>query len=240
MQWSDEGIVLGGRRHGEASLILELMTRDHGRCMGLVHGGRSRQLAAALQAGNTVHAIWRARLEDHLGAFQIEAEKMRSAKLMASAFALHGFAAIVALLRQLPERDPHSALYEKVVECLDRLDDRAQAPSLLIRFELDFLAEFGFGLDLYSCAATGCTENLIYVSPKTGRAVSAEAGEPYRNKLFALPQFLLNEESIANREELRAGFVLTEHFLRLHVFDPKGGELSRDRGRFIALALQDE
>src|SRR5918997_3455418 len=107
MQWTDDGLVLGARRHAESSVILELMTRAHGRHLGLVHGGRSKRLQPILQPGNSVHATWRARLDEHLGTFTVEGGELRSARFMGSPLALYGLAAMAASLRLLPERDPH-------------------------------------------------------------------------------------------------------------------------------------
>jgi DNA repair protein RecO (recombination protein O) len=238
MQWADDGVVLGARRHGEAGVILELMTREHGRHLGLVHGGRSRRQQPVLQAGNTVHAVWRARLDEHLGTFQIEGGEMRAARFIDSPLALYGLATLAGLIRCLPERDPHPALYETLSLVVDHLDDREIGPMLFVHLELAILAEFGFGLDLTTCAATGQRHDLVYVSPKSGRAVSGDAGQPYRDRLLPLPGFLIGR-STANRpspEDLRAGFALTDFFLRQHVFEPRGTAPPEERGRFVALA----
>jgi DNA repair protein RecO (recombination protein O) len=241
MQWADEAIVLGARRHGEASVILELMTRDHGRHLGLLQGGRSKKLQAVIQPGNQVHAVWRARLDEHLGTFQIEAEDLRAARLMGSPLALYGLSTLAGLLRLLPERDPHSALYETVSVLVEHLDDPHIAPALFVRFEVALLAELGFGLDLSRCAATGSTEDLAYVSPRSGRAVSLSAGEPYKDRLLRLPGFLIGR-STANRPdpaEIRAGFALTDFFLREHLFGPRGEAAPRERDRMVALATAE-
>jgi DNA repair protein RecO (recombination protein O) len=204
MQWSDEGLVLGLRKHGESGVILELMTRAHGRHLGLVHGGRSHRLRPILQAGNSVHASWRARLDEHLGIYTVEADVLRAARFMGSPLALYGLGTMAALLRLLPERDPHRALYESAMVVAEHLDEPAVAPALFVRFELAVLAELGFGLDLASCAATGRDSDLIYVSPKSGRAVSAEAGEPYRAKLLSLPGFLRGDPVDPSGARVRA------------------------------------
>jgi DNA repair protein RecO (recombination protein O) len=238
MQWTDEGIVVGVRRHGESSVILELMTREHGRHLGLVHGGRSKGLQPVLQPGNGVHATWRARLDEHLGTYQVEGSELRAARFIGSPLALYGLATLSHLLRYLPERDPHPALYETLAVLVDHLDDPDLAPALFVRFELAILAEFGFGLDLSSCAATGSRNDLVYVSPKSGRAVSAAAGEPYKDRLLKLPGFLVGQ-SRDNRpkgEDIRAGFALTDFFLHQHVFDPRGQGAPEERARFVALA----
>jgi DNA repair protein RecO (recombination protein O) len=238
MQWSDEGVVLGARKHGESGVILELMTREHGRHLGLVRGGRSTKLQAVLQPGNSLHATWRARLDEQLGTFQVEAENLRAARFISSPLALYGLATLSPLLRFLPERDPHAALYEMLTLLVDHLDDNDIAPVLFVRFELAILAELGFGLDLTRCAATGATEDLVYVSPKSGRAVSGAAGAPYRDRLLALPGFLVGR-STANRPsigDVRAGFALTDFFLHQHVFEPRGQAAPEERARFVALA----
>ena len=195
MEWVDEGIVLGVKRHGETSIILELMTHAHGRHLGLVRGGSSPRLRGILQPGNTVRATWRARLDEHLGLYLVEAANLRVAGFMDKAHALHGVTHLAALCRLLAEREPHTAIYDALGAILDRLDDPQAAAPLIARFELDFLAELGFGLDLTACAATGAKDELAFVSPRSGRAVSRAAGEPYRDKLMRLPVFLRREGS---------------------------------------------
>ncbi|MFC7400134.1 DNA repair protein RecO [Chelatococcus sp. GCM10030263] len=224
MQWQDDGIVMGARRHGEGSVILELMTRAHGRHLGLVRGGRSPRQQAVLQAGNHVEVVWRARIEEHLGTFSVEATSLNTSRFLAAPVALYGLGAATALLRLLPERDPHSALFDAFTVLVEHLDNASIAPALLVRFELAMLAELGFGLDLTACAATGRTAELAYVSPKSGRAVSAEAGAPYRAKLLALPSFLTSArlETEPSPAEVDAGFALTGFFLRRHIFEPRG------------------
>lgn len=224
MQWTDDGLILGVRRHGETSVTLELFTRDHGRHLGLVRGGRSQRLRPTLQPGNTVRATWRARLDDHLGAFAVEPLVSRAGRLMERADALHGVGHLSGLLRLLPERDPHVALYETAAIVADHLDDPDAAPALMVRLELAVLEELGFGLDLAACAATGETEDLAYVSPKSGRAVGRAAGAPYADRLFALPPFLLARGPNASptREDVAAGFRLTGFFLNAHVWEPRG------------------
>ena len=190
MEWRDEGLVIGVRRHGEQSSIVEAMTRAHGRHLGLVRGGRSSRLNAALQPGNTLSLVWRARLDEHLGAFAIEPLSLRAGRLMESALALAGLAWLGALARLLPERDPHEAVYDALILIAEQLDDQALAPPLVAQFEAQILSECGFRLDLDRCAATGASEGLAFVSPKSGRAVSAEAGAPWRDRLLPLPAFM--------------------------------------------------
>src|SRR6516162_5227918 len=193
MQWSDEGIVLGARRHGEANAILELMTRQHGRHLGLVYGGAGRRLRPILQTGNRVTAAWRARLDEHLGTYTVEGLELPAASFLAVSHAVYGITHLGALCRLLPERDPHPSIHEALLELLARLLDPRCAGPDFVRFELQLLAELGFGLDLGSCAATAATTELIYVSPKSGRAVSRAAGEPWKDQLLPLPAFLKDD-----------------------------------------------
>jgi DNA repair protein RecO (recombination protein O) len=238
VQWSDEGIVLGARAHGESSVILELMTREHGRHAGLVHGGRSRRMAPVLQPGNSVAATWRARLDDHIGHYAVEPDTLRSARLLSSPMALYGIGTLALHLRLLPERDPHPGLYAAALFLLDHLDEASLAPALFIRFELMLLAELGYGLDLTACAATGQLDDLVYVSPKSGRAVSREAGSPYHDRLLQLPAFLRGEGDLPQpaEAEIAAGFRLTGFFLDAHVWGPGGRKTPDERARFVAQA----
>src|SRR5258708_7047902 len=190
MEWTDEGIILGTRRHGESSAIVELLTRGHGRHLGLVRGGSGSRMRPMLQPGNSVTAVWRARLDEHLGYYQVEGTRMRAATLLASSHAVYGVTHLSSLARLLPERDPHEDIYEMLERTLDDFDDIGEAAVHLVKFELAMLAELGFGPDLTSCAATGETRDLIYVSPQSGGAVSRQAGEPWRDKLFRLPPLL--------------------------------------------------
>jgi DNA repair protein RecO (recombination protein O) len=234
MQWTDEGIVLGAKRHGETSVILELMTRERGRHLGLVRGGAGTRLRGVLQPGNSLRATWRARLDEHLGQYAIEAIKLRAADIMSTAHAVHGVTHLAALCRLLAEREPHVTVYVALEAILDDLDDPVVAAPLIARFELDFLAELGFGLDLGSCAATGATADLIYVSPRSGRAVSRSAGEPYRDRLLPLPAFLGAAAEPASAADLADAFALTAFFLERHAFAPRGLALPDARARFVA------
>ena len=166
MEWRDEAIVLGAKKHGETSVILELMTAAHGRHLGVVRGGRSRTMQPILQAGNSVAAVWRARLEEHLGIYAIEALQLRTGNILASPAALHGISLVAQLLRLLPERESHPGLYEIAQLIAGQIDEPRLAPALIVRFELALLQELGFGLDLSQCAATGTRQDLAYVSPR--------------------------------------------------------------------------
>lgn len=246
MEWTDEGIVLGVRRHGESSAIVELLTREHGRHLGLVRGGAGSRMRPLLQPGNSVSAVWRARLDEHLGTYAIEGTRLRAATLLATSYAVYGVTHLAALARLLPERDPHLDIYEMLEHTLDDFDDAGEAAVHLVRFELAMLAELGFGLDLENCAATGETADLIYVSPKSGGAVSRRAGEPYRDRLLRLPAFLRQgqEETFGDGggeggatgwsdQDLQDGFRLTGLFLLRHVLEPRGQGHSDARDGFI-------
>ncbi|MEY9148264.1 DNA repair protein RecO [Bradyrhizobium elkanii] len=236
MEWSDEGIVLGVRRHGESSAIVELLTREHGRHLGLVRGGASSRMRPLLQPGNSVTAVWRARLDEHLGMYALEGTRLRAATLLGSSHAVYGVTHLAALARLLPERDSHEDIYWMLQGTLDDFEDAGVAAVHLIRFELAMLTELGFGLDLGNCAATGETSDLIYVSPKSGGAVSRAAGEPWRDRLLPLPAFLREGEGGANSwsdQDLLDGFQITGLFLLRHVLEPRGQGHSDARDGFI-------
>jgi len=234
MQWTDEGIVLGVKRHGETSGILELMTREHGRHLGLVRGGFSSKLKPILQPGNSVSATWRARLDEHLGNFSVEPVASRAANFFGASHAVYGVSHLAALMRLLPERDPHENLHDTLIAILDRLDDAGTAAPMVVRFEFQLLAELGFGLDLAQCAATGTSADLIYVSPKSGRAVSRVAGEPWADRMLRLPAFLREDNAIAESRDVADGFALTGFFLSRYVLEPRGLALADERAHFIA------
>jgi len=239
MQWADDGIVLGVKRHGESSAIVELMTREHGRHLGLVRGGSGSRMRPILQPGNSVAAVWRARLDEHLGNYTLEGTRLRSSLFLGASHGVYGLTHLAALTRLLPERDPHRDLYEVLEALLERLDDAERAGPLVVQFELMLLADLGFGLDLAQCAATGGTADLAYVSPKSGRAVSRQAGEPWRDKLMRLPSFLTGQdEEKPSATDVANGFEITGFFLARHLFEPRGLEMPEARRQFIAALLR--
>jgi DNA repair protein RecO (recombination protein O) len=225
IEWSDEGIVLSARRHGESAAIVSLLTRAHGRHAGIVLGGAGRRARGVYEPGNRVAATWRARLAEHLGHYACELAESRAAALLDDALRLAALSAATAILdAALPEREPHERLFDSLDALVAQLCDVSTAsswPGRYVRFELDLLAELGFGLDLTRCAATGCSNDLAYVSPKTGRAVSTAAAEPYRDRLLSLPPFLRNgatpSQSVPSAAILD-GLRLTGFFLEQHVF----------------------
>ena len=231
MDWRDEGILLTARRHGESAAIVEVFTALHGRHAGVVRGGGSRRMAPVLQPGTCLSVEWSARLEEHIGTFRIDPIARRAprttgratattiATLMADGAALATLAAMVALVAAtLPERDAHPDLYARSLALLDALGSAPDWPARYAAWELALLAELGFGLDLAACALTGSTQDLVWVSPRTGRAVSRRAGAPWADRLLALPAFLRGVgPPVPEPSEVAAALVLTGHFLDARV-----------------------
>jgi len=219
MDWRDEGFVLSARAHGETSAILELFTREQGRTLGLVHGGAGRRMRSVLQPGNKLSAHWRARLSEHLGTYQVELVRPLAGLLMDDPLALLALSAASAVCGIVPEREAHPSLYDGYEVLLETLQDEHVWPAIFVRFELGLLQELGFGLDLTRCAATGTRDDLAYVSPKSGSAVSRAAGEPYKERLFRLPGFLIGTQAgEASPGDVAEGLRLTGHFLERHLF----------------------
>jgi len=237
MEWSDEGIVLSARPHGETAAIAQVLTRAHGRHAGLVHGGASKKARAMLQPGNRLQLVWRARLAEHLGSFTCELVRSGGAMLLDDPLRLAALAASTALAEAaLGEREPHPAVFDgldALISALAASDRIAGWGRAQIAWELGVLAELGFGLELASCAASGTSEELIYVSPRTGRAVSRAAGEPYKDRLLPLPRFLAEAGAAASDADILAGLGLTGHFLERHVFASLHRELPQARRHLI-------
>ncbi len=230
IEWSDQGIVLSARPHGETAAVVQLLTLEHGRHAGLLHGGQGRQARSVVQPGNRVAASWRARLAEHLGTYSCELEVSHAARLLDNPDRLAALASAAAVSeRALPEREPHPACYEGFLALLEALEGDHWAEAY-VGWELALLAELGFGLDLTSCAAGGANDQLAYVSPRSGRAVSLAAGGPYRDRLLPLPGFLAGQ-SDGGREEVGAGLRLTGFFLERFVFGPQDRPLPQPRRR---------
>jgi DNA repair protein RecO (recombination protein O) len=241
MRWADDGIFLNGRPYGETSVIADIFTRSNGRARGLVKGGRSRRIRPVLQTGNGLKVEWRARLDDQLGVYTMELTEATAARALDDRLALAGVNAVASLLQVLPERDPHPKLFSEAEACLQAAGS-AVFSLKIIRFELRFLEELGFGLDLTKCVATGERDGLAYVSPKSGQAVTQAAGEPYSGKLLRLPGFLLNEVEAPSPAgcDIVDGLTMTGYFLRRYVFAETGGQMPRARedfARFIEHGL---
>jgi DNA repair protein RecO (recombination protein O) len=217
MDWRDEGILLAVRPHGESSAIVETLSRGHGRHAGLVRGARGAKMAPVLQPGTQISLEWRARLAEHLGHFRIEPVRSRAAAIMADRTALAALNAIGALLvALLPEREPVPQVYDRTVLLADALAAGTwDWPAHYARWEVDLLTALGFGLDLGTCGASGVTEDLVYVSPRSGRAVSRSAGSAWADKLLPLPAFLIGRGAPtigAVRESLRMSGYFLEHW----------------------------
>ena len=237
MEWRDTGILLSVRPHGETSVIAEVFSAEHGRHAGVIRGGISRKLKPVLQPGAQLSVVWQARLESHLGSFRVEPTQSRTADLMEARVCLEAANSIFALLsRCLAEREAAPYLYAKTVAVLDHIEDDPGWLADYVRWEIVLLREVGFGLDLESCAATGVRDNLIYVSPKSGRAVSAQAGAPYSDRLLKLPGFLLNRDARILSGDLCTGMRLSGYFLEHSVMPTHGKtDLPAARGRLLDL-----
>lgn len=239
MEWRDQGILLSVRRHGETSAIIEVLTPSHGRHAGVVRGGTSRKLAPILQPGAQLDVSWRARLEDHIGVFTVEPVRSRAAHVMGDRLALSGLNAVTALLVfALPEREAHLPLYTRTEQLLDLLGTPDVWPLAYLRWEMALLEELGFGLDLSACAVLGGgagigTNELVFVSPRTGRAVSRTGAGVWADRLLPLPPCLLGRGTGPD-SEVAEGLITTGHFLRHHLATQQGGRaLPEARARFV-------
>ncbi|HSR71038.1 MAG TPA: DNA repair protein RecO [Kiloniellales bacterium] len=230
MQWNDQGIVLSVRPHGESATVVQLLTRTQGRHAGLVRGGQGRRLRGVYQPGNLLAAQWRGRLAEHLGSYTCELVESHAARVLDDSDRLAALSAATAVSeRALPEREPHAACYEGLLALLEALPGEHWA-EVYVRWELALLAELGFGLDLTRCAGGGANDQLAYVSPRTGRAVSLAAGEPYHDRLLPLPGFLVGRGA-GGAQEVGQGLSLTGFFLERHVFHPHHKDLPAARRR---------
>ena len=235
MEWREEGILLSARTHGESAAIIEVLTRGHGRHAGIVRGGASRKMAPVLQPGAQLDLTWRARLEDHIGAFTVEPVRSRAAVSLGDRLALAGLNAVTGLLRfALAEREAHPALYERTERLLDLLGQGDLWPLAYLQWELALLEELGFGLDLTRCAVLGIQANdLSFVSPRTGRAVSRKGAGDWADRLLPLPPCLLGQGH-APDAEIAEGLKTTGYFLRAHLAAELGQKpLPEARQRFV-------
>lgn len=221
MEFESDAYVLSARSHGETGAIVDLLTEDKGRWMAHVAGGASRRMKPFLQAGARVIVQYRARTSDQLGSAQLEPVGEGPSSLFDDPLALAGLSAAAAVTQgALPEREPHPGAFLAFEALLSAFSHPDVWPAVFVRFEAGLLDELGFGLDLSKCAATGSMEDLIYVSPKTGRAVSRAAGEPYADRMLSLPPFLLGNQAGLREGEVGQGLDLTGHFLEAFVFNP--------------------
>lgn len=235
MEWRDVGMILSVRKHGETSVIADIFTKEHGRHAGVVRGGTSRKLKPTLQPGTQVQADWSARLEAHLGAYRVEPLRSRAAQIMNDRLALEGLNAICALTGFcLGEREYAGEFYHQTIALTDELGDNPRWLITYARWETILLADLGYGLDLTSCASTGTTENLIYVSPNTGRAVSKEAGQPWADRLLPLPSFIRGNTDTITKSDVLEALQTTGHFFNQSVAPALGKDTVPDaRERLI-------
>ncbi|MBX3486003.1 DNA repair protein RecO [Phenylobacterium sp.] len=221
MEFTDDAFVLGARAHGENGAIVDLLTARHGRWAAHVAGGASRRMRPHMQAGARGLVRYRARVAEQLGSATLEPQGEGPAALFDDPLALAGIAAAAAVTAgALPEREPHPGAFLAFEALSAALLHPEIWPAVFVRFEAGLLQDLGFGLDLSRCAATGAVDDLVYVSPRTGRAVSREAGEPYKDRLLALPPFLLAAQSGLSAGDIAAGLDLTGHFLEANIFGP--------------------
>ncbi|MDP2697835.1 DNA repair protein RecO [Thalassospira sp.] len=246
MDWRDDGIVLSTHKLGENSVRLSVLTRDYGRYHGLVRGATGKNLRGTLEPGNEVRVSWSARLSEHLGHFKSEMTAAHAADLLPFPGPLLALSSACSLLEiTLPERESHTALYHGTVALLGALKTDQWLASY-IRWEVGLLEELGYGLQFQCCAATGDVTGLHFVSPKSGRAVSQQAGMPYRDKMLPLPAFLAGRRaSEAAREypmadQYRQGMQLTGHFIHRDIFDAKGVKPVAARDRLTSLVWRLE
>ncbi len=222
MEFHEEAYVLSARSHGDTGVVVDLLTETHGRHAAYVAGGASRRMKPFLQAGARVIADYRARTSDHLGSARLEPVGEGPSALFDDALALTGLAAAAAVAQgALPEREPHPGAFLAFEALMSAFRIPSVWPAIFVRFEAGLLEDLGFGLDLSRCAVTGSMDDLIWVSPRTGRAVSADAGAPYADKLLKLPPFMLGAQAGLCDGDVRSGLDLTGHFLEQFVFHPQ-------------------
>ena len=242
MEWQDTGLVLAVRRHGEADVVLEVITPAHGRHCGYVKGGAGRRKRGELQPGNLLKVTWRSRIEENLGRFTTELMHSPLGIILEQPKRLAAMSAMCSMLSSaLAEREAHLSLYEGFKGFIAVLEneevDLTVVASSLVRMEAAVLQEMGFGLDLSECVSTGALDNLIYVSPKSGRAVSADAGAPYKTRMLPLPAFLLDNSADTTLADCHAGMELTGFFLARHVWQVAGKEMPQARSRFMKFLI---
>ncbi|HEX4741004.1 MAG TPA: DNA repair protein RecO [Caulobacteraceae bacterium] len=219
MEFDDDAFVLAARAHGEAGAIVELLTQMHGKWAAHVAGGASRRLRPLMQPGARVRLRYRARTAEQLGSASLESEGEGPSALFDDPLALAGLASAAAVLSAaLPEREPYPGAFLAFEALLEALGLPEIWPAVLVRFEAGLLEILGFGLDLGRCAVTGSTDDLAWVSPRTGRAVSAQAGEPWKDRLLPLPRFLISAQEPVGPGDVGAGLAITGRFLEQFVF----------------------
>jgi DNA repair protein RecO (recombination protein O) len=220
----DRGVILSIKRHSESSAIIKILSKHHGLCTGYLKGGlNSKKQKTTYQIANLVEFSWKSKNEDGLGVFKIELIKSNLGKIISNNLSLSIVnAAFSVVVENIMDHDPHEQLYEQIIDLLEGFDGEGQMAASYIKFEIKLLEILGYGIDTSSCALTGSKENLVYVSPKTGRAASKEAGKKYHNKLLTLPSFVVQKDKKEPHEEaskidLENGLSLTGHFFEKYL-----------------------
>lgn len=238
MEWDDKGIVIKALSHGEGKAIVTIFTENHGRHLGYVRG--TKKISALLQPGNIVYCRWKARLQDQLGSWSLEPCSALHPCILQTPHLLMAMLSMCAWIDlTLAEREQHTPLFQVACSLLNKLAFEGLLADY-VQYEIELLKELGFGLDLEKCAATGVTTDLIYVSPRTGRAVSAEAGKPYADRLLHLPRFLVESCENISQKEIMSGFHLTGYFLERSVLSQFGKKMPFVRQRLIGHLKKNE
>lgn len=235
VEWSDDAIMLGAKPYGETQALAEVFARGHGRAAAIVHGGASKRMQPVLQSGNRVHVTWKARTADQLGFFApVELAEPHAARVLDDPASLAGLASAVALIRGgAIDRQPYPGIFDALTVLLEAFAEPDLWPAVYTRFEIGLLASLGYGLDLGQCAVTGAREDLAWVSPKTGRAASREAGAPFADKLLRLPPFLVDAAAPVAEGDVADAFALAGWFLERRLFERRGEGLPDSRRRLI-------
>lgn len=231
--WSDQGIVLRARAHGESGAVVTILSKHHGRFSGYLRGGQSSRFRSIIEIGNLVSAHWSSRIEDQLGFFTIEPDRHLSSGLMGEPLKLGALLSACALCEAaLPEREGHAGLFHGLLALLDAMDGDFWGPAYVM-WEISLLRELGFSLDLNRCVAGGNAADLAWVSPKSGGAVSAQQGAPYKEKLLTLPCFLRPIRSGGDAADVADGLKMTGHFLEHWVFAQHSKGIPEERRHFV-------
>lgn len=242
--WQDEAIVISVSRYGEQSALVRLLTAKHGLFPGIAKGAFSKSNRGIYQPGNKVHAHWQARLEEQLGQYRCELTLSSIAQLLQQESALHVMNAVCAfVLACVPERIDENVIFNKIntiIKIIQTSDDQLELFQRYAEFEFTLLQALGFGLDVSRCAATDAREDLIYVSPKSGRAVSREAGELYKTKLLPLPEFLKNADEKPDLRQILDGLILTGYFLEGWILHAENKKMPEARTRLVQFIQQSE
>ena len=237
MRWEDTGLLIEIKDHGERDLVIRVFTESHGLCAGLVKGGQNKKQKSILNPGAQLNLVWYARLSDHLGTFQVDVSRSRSILFMGSKSQLYAFNSLCSIiLLFLAEREPENLLYVRTIDLLEEIINNDEWLRNYVEWEFLFLQEIGYGLELSVCGVTGVRNNLTHVSPKSGKAVCEEVANPWKDKLFELPKFLVPTEMISkiSKGEALKGLLISTHFFSIWALPDLGKfQLPKARALFI-------